>query len=1150
MECLMDDNDDSIEETMSEEPNILSRSISGTFQAVPAQVIEQTEMEKQKPMELSIDKLNKERREFCNSMLTENAATKSEHFTDQVKRNKVDLMAEIRSQVQATPADDEVFHFGRAKAASPVVLIDTHIEQGDVFQQSHQNKFIQEFKSEDLVSVQKTEVMHESRQEIFESHQETSFASNLSTQNQRVMNSLQSAQNIEAQSARRVYSIDAPTPVTTPSPVTAPVIKASHVAAPAPFVQKTEVRHESRQETFESHQETSFASNISTQNIGAQSAGRVYSIDAPTPITSPSPVTVPVVKDSQVATPAPVVKASAVPSPVPNSTPSPLTTPTTVVRASPIATIDAPIIIAVTPPPAPTPAPDLASMGAPSPLPPPMVVTSPSLIPMHAQPEIPAAVSPLAVPSPITTPVPPSPRPTKELTQSQSLPRNVTMRQKPTKLKMFEASQREKVFSISGMWNSVRLGLVKERSTFWQPSSINDDNSQTKAPNYMIQKKDNKRNSRVIDPNEWVMPAASIATSIDSETEKEVVLHKSLSVGQLDVVDVEDNVEGMMVSQATVAFEQRANGRKSADIFVHNVKVKKDEVAAVETQVKERLITKKADDILALVEILADKEKVSETLTETSNEKLCENQDNNSESLGSSNPPPPELAPELPLASLIIENDAASPTPPPLPSPPPPTKKLPQIPPEATLPPPVPEVPHRNSSKLAVKKKMLVHSKATTNPVAPATPAAPPPPILQIVNMETSSVNGDRVQELERLDEEKRLQDEAGKRSKIVQEQEKKFYEKLEISENYQRRQAQQQATQDYAPTPPPPPKVNYDKPNKANQQRLEKLKVQELKERMKLKEMERRKRQIEEEIAREKKHLASLIHLEKESSPLTNAKNEAAELVSSPPPPPVPPRPFNHAKSRPPPAAPIQPQQQSSEELQPNHGKSRSTNQVHLLVEEPQFISLDDTVKDLEKTTLELKNMAQKRAADNDEAIRQTAGAVREVAQVLLDAAIHSDDDTEGYSEGAEDFSCGIEMPFSMAGGGTELDSGNVTPVQTLGELEDISVEELELQSSTSPRRTPLKSLLKKSFETEETPEEPLTTVRERSCSPRKAVHFSKVDQVKCMSQESLVSTAPSDGSQSEAQTVNATSMTCTAKPAPKENGDAGAPRRNQLVS
>ena len=77
---------------------------------------------------------------------------------------------------------------------------------------------------------------------------------------------------------------------------------------------------------------------------------------------------------------------------------------------------------------------------------------------------------------------------------------------------------------------------------------------------------------------------------------------------------------------------------------------------------------------------------------------------------------------------------------------------------------------------------------------------------------------------------------------------------------------------------------------------------------------------------------------------------------------------------------------------------------------------------------------MAQKQAADNDEALRQTAGAVREVAQVLLEAANHSDDDTEGYSEGAEDFSCGIDMPLSMAGGGTEQSSGNVTPVQTLG--------------------------------------------------------------------------------------------------------------------
>ena len=83
--------------------------------------------------------------------------------------------------------------------------------------------------------------------------------------------------------------------------------------------------------------------------------------------------------------------------------------------------------------------------------------------------------------------------------------------------------------------------------------------------------------------------------------------------------------------------------------------------------------------------------------------------------------------------------------------------------------------------------------------------------------------------------------------------------------------------------------------------------------------------------------------------------------------------------------------------------------------------------------------------------------------------------------------------------------------------------------------------------------PEEPIATVRERSCSPRKAVHFSEVDQVKLMqSQESLVSTAPSDASTHESQTVNATSMTCTVLPTTQAHSETvvGVPRRNQLIS
>ena len=93
-------------------------------------------------------------------------------------------------------------------------------------------------------------------------------------------------------------------------------------------------------------------------------------------------------------------------------------------------------------------------------------------------------------------------------------------------------------------------------------------------------------------------------------------------------------------------------------------------------------------------------------------------------------------------------------------------------------------------------------------------------------------------------------------------------------------------------------------------------------------------------------------------------------------------------------------------------------------------------------------------------------------------------EEDTEGYSEGNEEFSCGIELPTQ-----DDKSSGNVTPIPTTGELEEISVEEgtsvdepnaatgesrnlstpLNFHQGTPPR-TPLKSLLKKpSFDTAE---------------------------------------------------------------------------------
>ena len=95
----------------------------------------------------------------------------------------------------------------------------------------------------------------------------------------------------------------------------------------------------------------------------------------------------------------------------------------------------------------------------------------------------------------------------------------------------------------------------------------------------------------------------------------------------------------------------------------------------------------------------------------------------------------------------------------------------------------------------------------------------------------------------------------------------------------------------------------------------------------------------------------------------------------------------------------------------------------------------------------------------------------------VILIFQYDDEEDTEGYSEGNEEFSCGIELPTQ-----DDKSSGNVTPIPTTGELEEISVEEGtsteerrnpsgERRNKSappnidqgSPPRTPLKSLLKK---------------------------------------------------------------------------------------
>jgi len=104
---------------------------------------------------------------------------------------------------------------------------------------------------------------------------------------------------------------------------------------------------------------------------------------------------------------------------------------------------------------------------------------------------------------------------------------------------------------------------------------------------------------------------------------------------------------------------------------------------------------------------------------------------------------------------------------------------------------------------------------------------------------------------------------------------------------------------------------------------------------------------------------------------------------------------------------------------------------------------------------------------------------------------------------------SMGIDLPQ-----GLDPTSGNVTPTPTTGELEELSISSAEQQtvvedirSSQGSRATPLKSLLKK-------PSVDLSSDSESEdgkVSPKK-VHFSEIDQVKLMSQDSIASMLSSE--------------------------------------
>merc|ERR1712223_1410994 len=111
--------------------------------------------------------------------------------------------------------------------------------------------------------------------------------------------------------------------------------------------------------------------------------------------------------------------------------------------------------------------------------------------------------------------------------------------------------------------------------------------------------KKDKRRSRIIDPNEWVVvedkdkknnvdkEVAKISKSKEKSSKAD--LHKSISMGNLssepDMLGAEMEKPPLM-SSAVAAWEQRPDGRKSADIFVSDHK-KESNAVSKQASVKE-----------------------------------------------------------------------------------------------------------------------------------------------------------------------------------------------------------------------------------------------------------------------------------------------------------------------------------------------------------------------------------------------------------------------------------------------------------------------------------------------------------------------------------------------------------------------------------
>ena len=758
----------------------------------------------------------------------------------------------------------------------------------------------------------------------------------------------------------------------------------------------------------------------------------------------------------------------------------------------------------------------------------------------------------------------------------------------------FEAPvSKDKAFSVSGMWNHVNLGFVKDRAEIWRKA----DNGMVPSPRGSYA---SKRRSRVINPNEWVdekpPPNSPPAKEVRKVSPPKSELHKSQSVAsfQSSTISSENQVEEEDAKPVSRAVAAISNGRKSADIF-----------ASVKNQEEK---TERKSEAFSLES--ARTESVETTKLE---EKISVNQESGQVRVTSGC----DFIESSVATSKVEEVKTAT------------TTKIDSTPQVVS----VPEVPWRSSSKKLLQEKLnkspslsllnvVVSSGVHAPPVPPKppieskeappvpAPPIPPPPVparssTTRPKSKTETFNGDW----------KANPGEMERKMKEQEEQEKKFKARLEIEKKMRERNvSDSSSTTSHEKVRPVQPLLNK---LDGDTMSVQSIRMEEMKELQKLREMEARKKAIEEEIAREKQHLINLQLME-----LNSIESQGTNR----------PRPMAAMQYETMVAKKMGPRQEYLDFQEREMARQKELKKLQMLREQEdqkrreiellkrkqmeemaRDTSFNSTILNLEATTNELKEFAEANETKrihcpfpqsqleefqkfgssnltNEDEIKNAAGAVREVAHALLKALTPTPDQQrkeepiprgivnnvrsalqkleeippspkqlrarsadvetpssemirdDPESEAAEEVSCAIDLP-------TQENSGNVTPVPTTGELEEISAHEEEVKAKElllnvvedPGRRTPLKSLLKRTSEEPPDLHEDFCDPDEGRYSPKKVVTFSEVDQIKLMSMESLVSTATSDTSTCEGSATWAPVMSTSAT--------TGIPRRNQVV-